>query len=263
MTKSKILLLLQSLICVLTAVMLAAAAIRIYREGVVIRAADPGASIYTPEKIRAALIPVIPVVCIGVIVTAVCAVLGIRDENADRPAEDTELARDLVCSRVAEPSEEMKKERELQKKLKRGGWAGALLCMIPVCLYIADPAHFAEGDAKGLDLAIRTLAGSVFPWIFAAFCLLAASTVQQEKSMKREKDLASARIREEKERGVKSVPEVHPLTGQMPEGSRLRNLRLAVLAAAVIFLAAGILNGGMRDVLIKAINVCSECIGLG
>ena len=42
-----------------------------------------------------------------------------------------------------------------------------------------------------------------------------------------------------------------------------RVLRLALLAAAVIFLILGVKNGGLRDVLIKAINICTECIGLG
>ena len=30
-----------------------------------------------------------------------------------------------------------------------------------------------------------------------------------------------------------------------------------------IMIVLGINNGGMRDVLIKAINICTECIGLG
>ena len=40
-------------------------------------------------------------------------------------------------------------------------------------------------------------------------------------------------------------------------------LRLVVAALAVALIVAGILNGGMRDVLGKAIKICTECIGLG
>ena len=36
---------------------------------------------------------------------------------------------------------------------------------------------------------------------------------------------------------------------------------ILVIAAGLI--GAGIMNGGLRDVLIKAINICTECIGLG
>lgn len=38
---------------------------------------------------------------------------------------------------------------------------------------------------------------------------------------------------------------------------------IAILAGAAALLIAGIAGGGMRDIFIKASNICSECIGLG
>ncbi|MCH5154939.1 MAG: hypothetical protein J1F71_06985 [Clostridiales bacterium] len=40
-------------------------------------------------------------------------------------------------------------------------------------------------------------------------------------------------------------------------------VRGALFAIAVVFIVLGIVNGGAKDVLIKAINICTECIGLG
>ena len=40
-------------------------------------------------------------------------------------------------------------------------------------------------------------------------------------------------------------------------------IRGVILAVAVIFIILGISNGGMADVLGKAIRICTECIGLG
>lgn len=40
-------------------------------------------------------------------------------------------------------------------------------------------------------------------------------------------------------------------------------LRLALYAAALALLVLGALNGGARDVLYKAVKICTECIGLG
>ncbi len=40
-------------------------------------------------------------------------------------------------------------------------------------------------------------------------------------------------------------------------------LRGVILAIAVVFICIGITNGGMADVLGKAIRICTECIGLG
>lgn len=40
-------------------------------------------------------------------------------------------------------------------------------------------------------------------------------------------------------------------------------LRVVLLAAAAILLLAGLFTGGAADVLTKAVNICTECIGLG
>ncbi|MBR3247215.1 MAG: thioredoxin [Clostridiales bacterium] len=45
--------------------------------------------------------------------------------------------------------------------------------------------------------------------------------------------------------------------------TRKRVIRILLCAAAVIFIVVGVLNGGARDVLAKAVKICSECIGLG
>lgn len=38
---------------------------------------------------------------------------------------------------------------------------------------------------------------------------------------------------------------------------------LIIYLAALVLVIAGIWNGGLNDVLVKAINICTECIGLG
>ena len=40
-------------------------------------------------------------------------------------------------------------------------------------------------------------------------------------------------------------------------------VRAAVLVIAAVFIVIGALNGGLADVLAKAIAICTECIGLG
>ena len=43
----------------------------------------------------------------------------------------------------------------------------------------------------------------------------------------------------------------------------LLSLRCGLLVVAVVLIIFGALHGGMADVLGKAINICTECIGLG
>ncbi|MBR4456229.1 MAG: thioredoxin [Solobacterium sp.] len=50
-------------------------------------------------------------------------------------------------------------------------------------------------------------------------------------------------------------PELKPQT--------LTIARTALVVLAVVFIIMGIANGGARDVLIKAVNICTECVGLG
>ncbi|MBQ9785145.1 MAG: hypothetical protein IJW29_06560 [Clostridia bacterium] len=47
------------------------------------------------------------------------------------------------------------------------------------------------------------------------------------------------------------------------EKSAILAARVAILALAILFIVLGVRNGGMRDVLQKAIRICTECIGLG
>ena len=47
------------------------------------------------------------------------------------------------------------------------------------------------------------------------------------------------------------------------KGVIINVIRCLILALAVVFIILGILNGGMGDVLSKAVKICRECIGLG
>jgi hypothetical protein len=45
--------------------------------------------------------------------------------------------------------------------------------------------------------------------------------------------------------------------------ARVRILRVFLVALAVIGIVLGAMNGEVRTVVTKAINVCLECIGIG
>ncbi len=52
------------------------------------------------------------------------------------------------------------------------------------------------------------------------------------------------------------------LTAYKKKNVTIKGYLLLYLVALVLILA-GIWNGGLNDVLVKAINICTECIGLG
>ena len=67
--------------------------------------------------------------------------------------------------------------------------------------------------------------------------------------------------------GLRFRPAPPRIPPQRPRAERpLRRLtlwRTALYVLAIALIALGVGNQGMRDVLIKAIQICTECIGLG
>lgn len=290
MTKNKIFLWVQSALCVLIAILLAVAAVRIFIDGSAYQAAGhPSEWIYTREKVSAALLPIFPLFLLSFAMTVYGLVKGIEDEEAGKPVQDVERARDLVCARIAQPSEAMAKERALQKKLLLGGWIGFAVCMIPILIYITNGAHFALTDAEGLDHSIVSMITFVVPWTVLGLACLIVTTVLQGKSMQREADAAAALMKEaaaaksaeaasaaaakaaeapsagaETVKAASASKAAAPLYNTSPETARRRVIiRRVLLVAAVIFVVLGVQNGSMKDVLVKAIRICTECVGLG
>lgn len=87
MTRKKYYLVIESLLCALTAGLLAAAAIRMYVHGAAVQASgDLFYHIYTREKVGKVLASLLPLVTAFIAFTAAGWIFGIRDETADRPA---------------------------------------------------------------------------------------------------------------------------------------------------------------------------------
>ena len=268
MNQKKLLLTAQSALCVLLAIMLAASAIGIFREGLLLKAADPLSPIYTREKVLAALVPILPVMLLSLAVTAAGLLRGVRDEAGCGPVQDTEILRDLTVSRVAAPTADMLAERARQKKLFFGGWALFGLCMVPVLLYLANGNHFPAGDLESMFFSLLL---HVLPWTAMGLAALMVSTLLQEQSMRRETEAARAALLKEKAAGAGpaagaiSAESAGPAeTGKSAISSgHVQALRALLLALAVGLIAAGALNGSAMDVFGKAVNICTECIGLG
>ena len=106
MAEKKTYLIVQSVLCVLLCVLLAASAVSIYREGAARRAEDPMASIYTREKTAEKFKPIAPLFFGAIGMTVAGWILAVKDENADKPVMDAEIVRNLTVSRVKTPAME-------------------------------------------------------------------------------------------------------------------------------------------------------------
>ena len=87
MNKTKLFLAIQSIVCILLAVMLITAVIGIYRDGAAAQAENPLARIFSREIAAERLRPVAPLFFAGIALTAAGLVLGVKDENAMKPVD--------------------------------------------------------------------------------------------------------------------------------------------------------------------------------
>ena len=254
MTRKKLYLALMAAVCAALAAYFALAAIGIWREGSARRAEDPMASVYTPQAVAGKLARVSPLVIAGAGLLVAGLALGVKDDGADRPAKDALLERDLLARRVARPSADMLAQRRRQRGLAWLGRGLFALCMVPILLHLTDPAHFPEDDPEGM---LRALLPVLVPWTAAGLGALAATSVLREKSALLEARAARERLKQERAEGAPALPVCADAPG------RAALPRAVIIAVAVILIVAGALNGSARDVLYKAITICTECVGLG
>ena len=254
MTRSRIYLIVQAVLCVLLVVLLSVSAVTIYREGAARKAEQPLAPIYTREIAAERFAPIAPLffAALGLMVAGL--VLGVRDEKADKPVDDPGLRRDLVVARVAAPSEAIRRARRGQRRWRLAGWGAFALCMVPILIYMLNPDHFPLNDLEGMFYGLCRV---VLPWTAVGLGALAVCSALCDREVLRETESAQAQLKAEKAAGV--APEAKAA----PRSRGVGAVQIALIVAAIILIVAGVFNGSARDVLYKAINICTECVGLG
>ena len=95
--------------------------------------------------------------------------------------------------------------------------------------------------------AIRAAFRRISPVVYAFLVSVAAGIVCRAFSEEKNGISASRPVKKRKPASRKAVSA----------------LRIAVAAAAVILIILGIAGGGLHDVLVKAVKICMECVGLG
>ena len=253
MKKSQVYLIIQTVVCIALVALMSVSAVSIYREGVARKAQNPLESIYTPEIVAQRFAPIAPLFIAALVLLVVGLAMGLKDEEAEKPVKDAELARDLVANRVVQPSEAMLRERATQKRLTWIGWGVFALCMVPIAIYMTKPEHFPQELEDMFYALIRVF----LPCAAVGLGALTVTAALREKSVMRETEAAKTRLQEEKAAGVTGAP------APVVQAKGRAGVQAVVIVVAVALIIAGIFNGSARDVLIKAITICTECVGLG
>lgn len=243
-----------SVMLIVTGILLMVSCVRVYQIG-----ARP----FTPENISAAFSKISVFVWITVGALLVGAVLAlILPEEKKKPLalkdkKDT-LARLLERLNPDAVSVELRAKMDAEKKsCKYLRIATILLCVavaIPALVYALDFRHFGADYDQSVVLACAW----ILPCTFASMGIALASSFLENASIERQISLAKTAMIETRDSLVT------PAAKESKQDNRVVTaVRIAIAAIAIVFMVAGILNGGMADVLSKAINICTECIGLG
>lgn len=126
----------------------------------------------------------------------------------------------------------------------------SLLCMIFPAIYLFNFDNFSINKPE----VIIKMAYNVFPWIIGVFLMYGAYLFYISISIKKELSLIREILKTYK----------GPFTSkEKKDYSLMINIaRISVLTIGTIFLIVGIVNGGPKEVLGKAIQICMECIGI-
>lgn len=230
-----------------------------------------GGDIYSREAVGARLLPLCWLFALWVLSAAGGYVLSVFLPYAEKHAvrkDDGKAFRRLKRRLPAEGNEEFLAERK-----RLGRYDGLRLAVWTVCalfavaagaIAIAYLAKAANFPAKDLPAEMLGLVKNAVPWVAASFVLFAAAAVFER--FLNAKRLSSAK-RMIALGGAAQIPvqarKQNAWIAYMGSEKTLFFVRIALLILAVALIIWGVCNGGAGDVLKKAINICTECIGLG
>lgn len=207
--------------------------------------------VYTRELVGSRLAAIAPVLfaylALVVAGLALQAAAGEKPKiHAAVPAEDRLRT---LYRRVADIPPEARAEQLRRRKVWLSAVAVILGCAIMGGTYLLNAGNFSSLD---LEQVVGSMVKHVAPWVFLGLAAAAAASVLCGQSAQRELEILRSAPKKKLEPVAsaekKSVPSA---------------LRIALYAAAALLIALGIANGGLWDVLVKAVNICTECIGLG
>ena len=148
-----------------------------------------------------------------------------------------------------------------EQKTRRIVWLCVLVLLLACAVYCLVRLFRFSDYPHDPTQAVLWLVRDLLPFLAAAFLLCIAAVIYDGIGAKKSLPYAKAMLAAA---GKTTEPIRQSGAAAVLHSEKfLLAVRIAVFLIAVSFIVWGILNGGMADVLGKAINICTECIGLG
>lgn len=139
-----------------------------------------------------------------------------------------------------------------RKKRKAYTLAFAIVAAVASAVFLIYACNGTHFDRAEINASMIRAMWVLLPCLAVSFACGVLVLYNREKSLQRELEL------------VRKLPDAeHQAKATVRSDRSVVFVRIALIAVAVILLCIGLFSGGAADVLTKAINICTECIGLG
>lgn len=220
-------------------------------------------AIFTREICKEYILQILPVIIIWIVIIIVSFIYSHIKKNPDKNiAKITNIVKlnnlERVCPKFDGELEEayslLKKENKKRKIALYINIVISILCSIMGLCYLLNVKHFKSDG----DLAFQAVQMFIhlFPWVIITFISMIGYVLYEEYSAKKSIESIKFII---KNKGKKN----NNLKYDKRKNLIMKIARLSITIIAVALIIHGVFNGGANDVLQKAINICTECIGLG
>lgn len=220
---------------------------------------NAGPRSFSPEAVAAAFSGIaVPVyICLGLVFGSFVLHLAlplpsqkrsaIRQEEAQLKKLHRKLALDTCPVQLIKGIKKEQNSRAFHRAMTLSLLA---LGSIAFLFYGANPANFHQSEINASMVKAMYV---LLPCMAIPFCYSVFAAFACRSSIRRE----TALVKEAIAAGSTATAAAAVVKEKLPW------LRYALLAAAVVILVYGYFAGGTNDVLTKAINICTECVGLG
>lgn len=233
---------------------------------------------FSPESVAAAFRAVaIPVyLCLALVIGGFILEIFLPVEKKKQPVEKQY---DLILSNLQkkldlDSCDEATREAILSGRKLRAFDKKAPLVLLGICsciflFYALNSTNFHQSEINGSMIRAMYV---FFPCLALPFGYGLFASYSRKRSMIKEIELIKAALAENNSAPDKAetAPEeckciIAKIRSRIMKNPVLftRILRYSLLGIGITLLVVGFFAGGTRDVLTKAVNICTECVGLG
>ena len=178
---------------------------------------------------------------------------GVKTSNVARLKMLLSVAPEFKNEELKDSYKELDRDTKVIKITKIVSLVIVVICALMGIGYLSNSKHFdSNGD---LNAQIMAMTIHLMPWVIISFVSILFTSFYEEYRAKKMIEVVKMIIKND---GKK------PYQYQKNNNKLVINIaRSVIILIAVALIIVGSFDGSAKDMLQKAINICTECIGLG